>query len=55
MDQRTCGLWHTVKLPWTEATFISGTKCSQIAKKMCTTKSVSDALGRQQQTNIVLQ
>ena len=45
-----CWLWHMVKLPWTEATFIGGTKCVPRAEKMWTTKSVPDARARQQQT-----
>ena len=49
-----CWLWHMVKLPWTEATFIGGTKCSQRAEKMWTTKSVPDARARQQQTKTLM-
>ena len=45
-----CWLWHMVKLPWTEATFIGGTKCFPRTENMWTTKSVPDARARQQQT-----
>ena len=49
-----CWLWHMVKLPWTEATFIGGTKCFPRAEKMWTTKSVPDARARQQQTKTLM-
>ena len=41
-----CWLWHMVKLTWTQATFIGGTKCIPRAEKMWTTKSVPDARAR---------
>ena len=47
-------LWHKVKLPWSEATFIGGTKCFPIDEKMSTTKSVPDTRALHQQTKIVL-
>ena len=37
---RMCWLWQMVKLPWTEATFIGGTKCWPRAEKMWTRKNV---------------
>ena len=43
-----CWLWHMVKLPWTEGTFIGGTKCFPRTEKMWTTKSVTDARVRHQ-------
>ena len=49
-----CGLWHMVNLPWTEATFIGGTKCFPRTEKMWTTKSVRDARARQQQTKTLM-
>ena len=49
-----CWLWYMVKLPWTEATFIGGTKCFARAEKMCTTKSVPDARARQHQAKTLI-
>ena len=49
-----CWLSHRMKLAWTEATLIGGTKCLPRADKMWTTKSVPDARTRLQQTKTLI-